>query len=93
MKDGRQSGFQEIQDERDKDQMRRERQESPPVSRKRKITPTSSEAPEKPSTTRNLIIGDSISDPFTCNLPDDDGNQCNKIFSGVGKMMLIAADS
>ena len=83
MKDRRKSGFQEIQDKRDKDHLRGERRESPPGSRKRKITPTSSEAPESPSITQNLIMGDFISDPFTCNLPDDDGNQCNKIFSGV----------
>ena len=82
MKDRRKS-VQEIQDERDKDHLRRERRESPPGSRKRKITPTSSDVPEKPSSTENLIIGDSRSDPFACNLPDDDGNQCNKSFSGV----------
>ena len=48
-----------------------------------KQIPAKQPTPEKTSISRKLIVGDDISDPFTCNLTDDDGKRCIRDFSGV----------
>jgi hypothetical protein len=51
------------------------------ISAKQSIVKT----PEKTSMSRKLIVGNDISDPFTCNLTADDGKRCIREFSGVDR--------
>ena len=74
-----------LRDIRDEQNSRDIKLETPTTTPIMKIPTTRSivETPDKTSTSRKLIIGEDISDPFTCNLTDDNGKRCIQDFSGV----------
>lgn len=80
----RPSGLQETRNQQDPRKIKRD---SPTPTSLMKIPATRStvEHPEKTNILKKLTIGEDISDPFTCNLTDDDGKRCIRDFSGVGR--------
>lgn len=78
------SGLQEIQNQQDP---RKIKGDSPTTTSIKKIPETRSivESPEKANISKKVTIGEDISDPFTCNLTDDDGERCIRDFSGVDR--------